>query len=187
MIHRLHHLPRYSCKSVSGGRSEATFLSHLARYCRESTAGNTLNAPPAAVFAENRVRWAVRCIISLSPLLKKVASVPRAAPFPVIPLSSSPLRRPRPRPERAASAFRRKKSQKKVQKNLEVREKAVPLQSRSERGAPERPRGERKRGVGAVPDGHGKFIDKTGISSTSKVPKSPRIELRETRNIQRRV
>ena len=149
-----------------------SFSSHLPWYCREIEPCDTSDAPPAAVFAENRARWAVRCIISLSPPLKKVASVPRPAPFPVIPLSYSPLRRPRPRPERAASSFRRKKSQKKVQKNLEVREKAVPLQSRSERGAPERPRGERKRGAGAVPDGHRKFIDKTGRSSTSKVPKT---------------
>ena len=65
-----------------------------------------------------------------------------------------------------------KKIKKKVQKNLEVREKAVPLQSRSERGAPEMPRGERKRGIGEDPDGHVKFIDKTGRSSTSKVPKT---------------
>ena len=150
---RCHFLPTFH--GIVGKLSQVIHrMHHLPRYLRRIEPGGRSG------------------VSSPCPPLKKVASVPRAAPFPVIPLSSSPLRRPRPRPERAASSFRRKKSQKKVQKNLEVREKAVPLQSRSERGAPERPRGERKRGVGAVPDGHRKFIDKTGRSSTSKVPKT---------------
>ena len=63
---------------------------------------------------------------------------------PRIPLSSSPLCPRQRRGEVPGGSDPAKKYEKKVQKNLEVREKAVPLQSRSERGAPEMPRGERK-------------------------------------------
>ena len=130
---RCHFLPTFH--GIVGKLSQVIHrMHHLPRYLRRIEPGGRSG------------------VSSPCPPLKKVASELRAARCPVIPLSSSPLRRPRPRPERAASSFRMKKSQKKV--------------------APERPRGERKRGAGAVPDGHRKFIDKTGRSSTSKVPKT---------------
>ena len=92
------------------------------------------------------------------PPLKKVASVPRAAPFPVIPLSSSPLRRPRPRPERAASSFRRKKSQKKSPEKFGGSGKsstfAIPFGKRGTREAPGREEKRRRSGSGRTSEVH---------------------------------
>ena len=55
-----------------------------------------------------------------------------------------------------------KKMLKKLKKSLEGKKKGVPLQSRSGRGAQRSPGEVRERGAGDIPEGHRKFIEKTG-------------------------
>ena len=45
---------------------------------------------------------------------------------------------------------------------MEGKKKGVPLQSRSGRGALRGPGDDRERGAGDIPEGHRKFIEKTG-------------------------
>ena len=94
--------------------------------------------------------------------------------LPRIPLSSRPLCPRQPPGDCPCGSVPAKKYEKKVQKNLEVREKAVPLQSRSERGAPERPRGERKRGGRESPDGIGSSLTRLEEAVQAKYRKQIR-------------
>ena len=71
-----------------------------------------------------------------------------------------------------------KKMLKKLKKSLEGKKKGVPLQARSGRGALRSPGEVRERGAGGIPEGHRKFIEKTGQRQYKRSTEKQRASIR---------